>query len=147
MTPFQAANLIVTLLRGGEVLEPRVVSELQYQTGRSFYRFPPHVRISRNRAISQETASQLANWMRDVVHDGTGRSLRNAVWPLAGKSGTAQEPYHGKEAITQWFIGYGPFPKAQYAVAVVAQHTLPGKEGLATSVFRDVFDFLATGRM
>jgi cell division protein FtsI/penicillin-binding protein 2 len=143
ITPMQAANLVVTLLRGGEVLEPRVVSEMQYSTGRSFYRFRSQIRIPRHEGVSFETTSQLVRWMRDVVHDGTGKSLQTAIWPLAGKSGTAQETSSGTETMSQWFIGYGPYPQAQFAVAVVVEHTGKGQEGMATTVFKDVFDVLA----
>ena len=59
--------------------------------------------------------------MRDAVVDGTGRSLRNHAWPIAGKTGTAEisgRASHG------WFVGfapYGPAPK-RIAFAIVIEH-------------------------
>jgi hypothetical protein len=70
-------------------------------------------------------ARQLGSFMRDVVTDGTGRSLRSHPWPIAGKTGTAEvagRPSHG------WFVGfapYGPTPqgtKKRIAFAIVIEH-------------------------
>ena len=52
--------------------------------------------------------------MRDVVVTGTGRSLRENPWRIAGKTGTAEladRPSHG------WFAGFAPFGPATKRVA------------------------------
>ena len=52
--------------------------------------------------------------MRDVVIDGTGRSLRSHPWLIAGKTGTAEvagAPSHS------WFVGFAPFGQASRRIA------------------------------
>ena len=75
-------------------------------------RTPPSALLDRiraampNRSSIQRAARQLARFMRDVVVDGTGRSLRSHAWPIAGKTGTAEvsgRPSHG------WFVGFAPY--------------------------------------
>ena len=55
--------------------------------------------------LPAETARTLGRFMRDVVLDGTGRSLRGSATPIAGKTGTAEvagAPSHS------WFVGFAP---------------------------------------
>jgi peptidoglycan glycosyltransferase len=52
--------------------------------------------------------------MRDVVLTGTGRSLKNHPWRIAGKTGTAEltgHPSHG------WFVGFAPYGTATKRIA------------------------------
>jgi cell division protein FtsW (lipid II flippase) len=64
--------------------------------------------------LSADAARLLAGYMRDVVLSGTGRSLRNSRWPIAGKTGTAElsgKPSHS------WFVGFAPFGPATRRIA------------------------------
>ncbi len=64
--------------------------------------------------LDADGARLLAGYMRDVVLTGTGRSLRNSRWPIAGKTGTAElsgKPSHS------WFVGFAPFAPATRRVA------------------------------
>ncbi|MDF2724207.1 MAG: penicillin-binding protein [Paenibacillus sp.] len=170
VSPLQAANLVVTLLHGGEVLSPRIVRDVRYRTGvavRSFpeqslaggvsgERFGGSPESNRNkqrsdtsllgeqfRGVSAGTAKTLLGWMRDVVDSGTGQSLRQARWKLAGKSGTAQTTSGGKPAIHQWFVGYGPVDHPRYAVAVVAENEPENSASRAIVAFRRIMDQLS----
>lgn len=141
MTPLQAANLVVTLLNGGTAQSVRAVKEVRYGTDRLLAEFPPKL-LSQDSGISKETSETLLRWMQDVVASGTGTALKGAVWPLAGKSGTAQVPEGGTDLYNQWFIGYGPVESPRYAAAVVSlKQKTSGPE--AVLLFRQVMDFLA----
>ncbi|MNW95729.1 Penicillin-binding protein 4B [compost metagenome] len=143
MTPLQAANLVVTLLHDGTVLAPRLVSEIRYANGSLLATLPPHTAASPEGRISPRTARTLIGWMREVVTEGTGRLLRDHVWELAGKSGTAQVIRNGQKLNDQWFIGYGPVGKPKYAAAVLVQSKKPGAKHQATELFYELMDILA----
>ncbi|USB34320.1 penicillin-binding transpeptidase domain-containing protein [Paenibacillus sp. YPG26] len=143
MTPLQAANLVVTLLHDGTVLAPRLVSEIRYADGSLLAALPPHTAASQSGRISSRTARTLLGWMRGVVTDGTGRMLRNHVWELAGKSGTAQVIRNGQKLNDQWFMGYGPAGKPRYAAAVLVQSKKPGAKHQATELFYELMDIIA----
>lgn len=143
VSPLQAANLIVTLLHDGTVLAPRLVREIRYANGGLLASLRPHTLEASMGRVSPRTARTLLGWMREVVTEGTGRSLRQNTWELAGKSGTAQVTRNGKKLNDQWFIGYGPVKKPQYTAAVLVQSKNPGAKHEATQLFHEIMDLLA----
>ncbi|WP_410772563.1 peptidoglycan D,D-transpeptidase FtsI family protein [Fontibacillus sp. BL9] len=143
VTPLQAANLVVTLLHDGQVAFPRLVKQIRFRDGSVMANFPVHTTNIRQERISAQTAGVLLDWMRQVVENGTGSALKQAKWPLAGKSGTAQVKKGGKKLNHQWFIGYGPVGNPKYAVAVLVQNRPEGSPNQATALFRRTMDLLA----
>jgi cell division protein FtsW (lipid II flippase) len=83
--------------------------------------------------LSADTARTLGRFMRDVVLEGTGRSLRGNGSAIAGKTGTAEitgAPSHS------WFVGFAPYGPAQkqIAVAVILENAGYGGAGAAPAV-------------
>lgn len=142
ITPLQAANLIVTLLHNGKVMEPRLVSSIRYANGQRLASFSRHFSPSPYGSISASSAAALRRGMEQVVSAGTGQRLRSGAWKVAGKSGTAETGLPGA-GNHQWFIGYGPLPNARYAVAVLAEVRPAGSSNLAAKVFGDVMNTIA----
>jgi cell division protein FtsW (lipid II flippase) len=71
--------------------------------------------------VDSDTARRVGGYMRDVVLNGTGRSLRSHAGQIAGKTGTAEVsngPSHG------WFVGFAPYgpSKKRIAFAIVVEH-------------------------
>lgn len=142
LSPLQAANMIVSLLNGGKVYQPRAVKEIRYQNNGLRIAFPIGTLISKRDGLTEHTSHQLLHWMEQVVQVGTGRSLQQADWNLAGKSGTAQIRLEGAAGENHWFIGYGPTNKPQYAVAVLVQEEGSPSNHLAMPIFREVMNVL-----
>ncbi|AZN43669.1 penicillin-binding protein 2 [Paenibacillus albus] len=143
MSPLQAANLMVTLLHQGVVQEPRLVSEIRYGNGQLLAKLPRQLAPAPYGQISLHTAQTLLRGMEAVVAYGTGSSINEGRWRVAGKSGTAQVTRGGQERINHWFVGYGPVQSPRYAVAVLAENRTPGLSNKATVLFRGVMDILA----
>lgn len=144
MSPLAAANWMVTLLQGGRVHSPRAASSLRSADGIALERYEPHRLAGARVPLSATTVFAVRRMLERVAAEGgTGASLRHARWPLAGKSGTAETVAGGREAVHQWFVGYGPADRPRYAVAVLAQARPPGSPNAATTVFRAVMDALA----
>src|SRR5690606_24447742 len=143
VTPLQAANAVVALLHGGQPLAPRIVKEIRYATGERMAVLPQQKAESVYGRLPPAAGRALLRGMEAVVAEGTGRSLQSAVWPLAGKSGTAQALRDGIPVNHQWFIGYGPADHPRYAVAVAVFDRQPGSAHLATALFGTTMDILA----
>lgn len=144
MTPLQAANLIVTLLHGGQVREPRLVNEIRYANGGALVNFNSRLDADLGGAsIHPSTARKLLDNMRDVVEHGTASSIRRGTWTVAGKTGTAETVKDGVQRNHQWFAGYGPVRSPKYAIAVLAANRPVGSGHLATKIFRGAMDIAA----
>lgn len=142
VTPLQAANLVVTLLNGGRVMEPRLVSEIRYANGQRMAALAPREGASRYGRVSPAVTGALLRGMEAVVARGTGQSIREGAWAVAGKSGTA-ETSAAAARNHQWFAGYGPVQSPRYAVAVLAANRPPDSANRATALFRGVMDVIA----
>ncbi|MHA6531444.1 peptidoglycan D,D-transpeptidase FtsI family protein [Paenibacillus sp. BAC0078] len=143
ITPLQAANLLVTLLHGGEVRAPRILQRVAFANGQTLQELPGHLAPAPQGRISPDTARILLSLMRKVVTEGTGKSLLGTKWPVAGKSGTAQTLVNGVPRNNQWFIGYGPVDHPKYAVSALVENVAPGSPHAATKLFGQVFELLA----
>ncbi len=80
--------------------------------------------------LPADVSRTLGRYMRDVVLEGTGRSLRSSAVAIAGKTGTAEisnAPSHS------WFIGFAPYGAAtrRVAVAVILENAGYGGAGAA----------------
>ncbi|WP_138752349.1 peptidoglycan D,D-transpeptidase FtsI family protein [Paenibacillus sinopodophylli] len=143
MSPLQAANLIVTLLNEGRVMEPRLLTDIRYANGQRMVKLPAQRAQAARGRIHPATAHALLRGMEAVVDHGTGLAIRQGLWAVAGKSGTAETMRAGIDRNHQWFAGYGPVKKPRYAIAVLVENQPPGSSNQATLIFRGVMDIAA----
>jgi peptidoglycan glycosyltransferase len=106
-TPLRMARVAAALASDGVLRDVR--SETSSTDSKAEVLLPP------------DAADLLARYMRDAVVSGTGRSLSNHPWRIAGKTGTAEvsgSPSHA------WFVGYAPYGPAtrRIAFAVIIEH-------------------------
>lgn len=87
ITPLQGANLMSAVATGVRY-RPRLVREIEDQEGTVLRRTEPEV-LSKLE-ISPEQLTMVRDALADVVSEGTGRKAKNAAFPVAGKTGTAQ---------------------------------------------------------
>jgi cell division protein FtsW (lipid II flippase)/cell division protein FtsI/penicillin-binding protein 2 len=97
-TPFKMARVAATIAANGMMPYGRWLIDDTNQT---------NVRVEPPRAILPSSlAEHLARAMREVVLNGTGRSLKGIDPPIAGKTGTAEVK---DGASHSWFIGFAPY--------------------------------------
>jgi cell division protein FtsI/penicillin-binding protein 2/cell division protein FtsW (lipid II flippase) len=114
VTPFKMARIAATIANDGLMPQGRWVDDASDERTSGM-----------RRVIDSDAAHFLADAMRGVVVEGTGRyAMQGIDFPVTGKTGTAQldagEPH-------SWFIGYapaGPAPlnQPQIAFAVLVEH-------------------------
>ena len=110
VTPLQAAVVAAAIANGGYRVTPRIV------------RAAGGVRVEapalRPVGIKPATAELLRQGMAAVVRRGTARRIWDPSFPIAGKTGTAENP-HGKPHA--WFVGFAPVEHPQVVVVVLVE--------------------------
>ena len=149
-TPIQTISSFATLINGGNVLRPHLVSHIIDAQGEVvFSQNAPQVQ---RRVISHETSDWVRRAMEDVVTNGTGRAAAIDGFAIAGKTATSQD-FDGTADFDSYslsFIGYFPIENPQYLIMVLL-HEVPkevwdaGQRSVA-HIFRDVAQEIITLR-
>jgi cell division protein FtsW (lipid II flippase) len=108
VTPMKMAQVAAAIAAGGRI------SQIQPERDQGG-------EVDAGEFLRPSAARLLASYMRDVVVSGTGRSLRDSVVPIAGKTGTAEIAGADSHA---WFAGFAPYGPAAHhiAFAVIIEH-------------------------
>ncbi|RJQ53979.1 MAG: penicillin-binding protein 2 [Nitrospiraceae bacterium] len=120
VTPIQMARMIATVVNGGKLYKPHLVSGNNIARPESVVELNP------------EYVEMVENALVGVVYEGggTGRAARSNIVSIGGKTGTAQViggAVRGKLLSDQhqdhaWFIAFAPGYKPEIAVAVFVEH-------------------------
>jgi len=144
LTPLQMLTLYNAIANDGRMVKPMFVKEIQ-QSGQTIERFDTEVR---NRKIcSKQTLDSLRALLEGVVVRGTATNIKNDVYRIAGKTGTAQVADKNKgyenKIYNSSFVGYFPADDPQYSCIVVIHAPQKGYYyggSVAAPVFKEVAD-------
>jgi len=114
-TPLRMARVAAAIASNG-ILRDTGVRARPIEPGRRF--------------LTPQAATLLGQDLRDAVLSGTGRSLRDHPWRIAGKTGTAE--VNGAQSHA-WFVGYAPYGAAEKRVAFAVIIENAGYGGLAAA--------------
>jgi len=130
ITPINAARFISAIANGGKVLKPSLL--------RGGHPNP----VERGIELDDENWKIVREGMRDAVTYGTSVGLNVSYINVAAKTGTA-ELGSAKKYVHSWSVGFFPFESPRYAWVVVMEKG-PSLNTLgATSVIRQLFDWMA----
>ena len=116
VTPIQMGMVAATIANGGLVMRPYVVERVVAPDGSVVTKTKQE---SLGRAIKENTASDVAGMMEQVVRGGTGTAAALPGIRVAGKTGTAETG--ANHVNTTWFICFAPVDNPRVAVAVVLE--------------------------
>jgi cell division protein FtsI (penicillin-binding protein 3) len=123
LTPMQTLTFYNAIANDGKMVKPSFIKEVR-ENGILVKKFEPEVI---NPAVcSKETLQKAKALLEGVCIKGTGRSLRNPYFPIAGKTGTAQVAFRnegylkeGRKNYQASFVGYFPADNPKYSAIVV----------------------------
>ena len=88
ITPLQLVRAIASVVNGGELVEPYIVSEVQDAKGNVVYRQEPTLT---RRTVKEETSEMMRTLIRSVVTEGTAKNADVAGFAIGGKTGTSEK--------------------------------------------------------
>ncbi len=125
-TPLQLASYVSAIANGGNLFEPKIVSQIRDSSEKIN---PIHSRIIRENFISSPVMKVVRDGMRQTVVSGTAQSLSTLPIEVAGKTGTAQ--FGSGEETHAWFVSFAPFNDPEIAMVVLVEG---GGEGHSSAV-------------
>lgn len=120
--PLQMALVASAIANRGEMMRPRLVTEIRDPQGRVIKEFRAE---AYGQPISEATAQEMRTLMVNVVASGTGTAAQIPGLVVAGKTGTAQ---HGgaDTAPHAWFVCFAPAGPGEIPTIAVAVIVLDG---------------------
>ncbi|NTW62499.1 MAG: penicillin-binding protein 2 [Chlorobiaceae bacterium] len=115
-TPVQLATYVAAIANNGTWHQPHIVKGYRDTETGKYVALPYE---QRKLPISEKTFAFIKSAMRGVVLHGTGTLANIADIPVAGKTGTAQNP-HGQDHA--WFIAFAPLDHPKIAIAVLVEN-------------------------
>ncbi len=121
ITPLQLVRAIASVVNGGYLMEPYIVSEIVDAEGNTVFQAEPTVV---RRTISAETSATMRTLITSVVTEGTAKNAQVAGFSIGGKTGTSEKidvlDENGKPTLDKIvsFVGIAPMDDPEYIVLV-----------------------------
>ena len=121
LTPIQLVRAIASVVNGGYLLEPYIVSEVVDADGNTVLKQEPTVI---RQVISQETSKTMCSLLASVVTEGTAKNASVAGYSIGGKTGTSEKidifDENGQRVLDKIvsFVGVAPMDDPEYIVLV-----------------------------
>lgn len=121
ITPLQLVRAISSVVNGGYLMEPYIVSEVIDAQGSTVLKQEPTVV---RQTISEETSKVMCSLLESVVTDGTAKNASVAGFSIGGKTGTSEKidvfDENGQRVLDKIvsFVGIAPMDDPQYIVLV-----------------------------
>ena len=121
ITPLQLVRAIASVVNGGYLMEPYLVSEILDADGNTVMKAEPTVV---RQTISGQTSDTMRTLIKSVVTDGTAKNASVAGYSIGGKTGTSEkidvfdENGHRVQDKIVSFVGIAPMEDPEYIVLV-----------------------------
>ena len=121
ITPLQLVRAIASVVNGGYLMEPYLVSQVFDGDGNTIYQAEPTVV---RRTIREETSKTMCRLLESVVTEGTAKNAQVAGFSIGGKTGTSEKidvfDENGQRVLDKIvsFVGIAPMEDPEYIVLV-----------------------------
>jgi cell division protein FtsI (penicillin-binding protein 3) len=152
ITPLQTLAFYNAIANNGRMVRPQFIKEI-HQTGKTVQVFGPVVLVE-SIVKNPEILPQVRKMLEEVVEKGTATNLKNPIFKIAGKTGTAQiaqlNAGYNKTNYKASFVGYFPADNPKYSCIVVINNPRKGVYyggSIAGPVFKEIADKVYATRL
>ncbi len=119
VTPVQLAAAYASVANGGYLVRPHLLKSFEEQDGKF-----TEITVQGRRILRPEVACLMKKIMAGVVHEGTAKVIYDSLYPIAGKTGTAEKPNlkthtYDKSKFMATFVGFYPVFKPRILGVVI----------------------------
>ncbi|MFV0519438.1 MAG: penicillin-binding transpeptidase domain-containing protein [Lachnospirales bacterium] len=115
-TALQSLNAFASVINGGNLMKPYIVSEIVSEDNTVVYRNQPTLL---RKTVSKETSDYLRLSLQNVIDVGTGKNAQIIGYNIGGKTATGEQGNRDDGLRTISFIGYFPVENPEYIVMSV----------------------------
>ncbi|MDD6380377.1 MAG: penicillin-binding protein 2 [Lachnospiraceae bacterium] len=115
-TMVQLASGFASIINGGTLYKPTVVTKIEDESGNTVQKNDP---VVLKKTISKTTSDRMRSYLKSVVTDGTGVKAAVKGYSIGGKTGTAEKQPRRQGKYLVSFIGFAPVENPQLLVYVV----------------------------
>lgn len=141
-TPLQMANAYTAIANGGKLLKPFIV-EFTQEDGGAMKRIGKR-KVLRTLPLDEAQVAEIQSAMRDQTSNqygsGSVQVFGDFGWPIAGKTGTAQNQMTAEQKPHSWFAGWGPFGEEATIASIVMVETSGEGVSFAAPRTRTMFE-------
>lgn len=151
-TPLQIVQYISTIANGGYRIQPHIAKEVR-EPSKQANEIGPILEEIKPKVLNkidmkEDWIKRVQLGFKQVVNDplGTGYSIKNKKYKIAGKTGTAQALYNGpvshSPGLMLWnitFAGYAPYDHPEVAVSVVVPWLTTDQSHVNLEIANEVF--------
>jgi penicillin-binding protein 2 len=141
-TPLQMANAYAAIANGGHLLMPYIVEytrdaeDKQTRVGKRT--------VQHDLPVSRAHINEIQSAMRDQTSNtwgaGSARVFGDYGWPIAGKTGTAQNELNKAGKPHAWFVAFGPYGEKATVASVVMVESVGEGVVYAAPITRQIYD-------
>ena len=141
-TPLQMANAYTAIANGGKLLKPFIVEYTQDEDG-SLKQIGKR-KVIRTLPLDKDQVAEIQSAMRDQASNiygaGSVRVFGDFEWPIAGKTGTAQNQMTKDQKPHSWFAGWGPYGEKATIASIVMVESSGEGVSFAAPRTRTIYD-------
>lgn len=137
VSPYHMALITAAVANGGTLMNPYLVEKVTNNSGTEISKNVPK---SYKKLMTPQEASQLKEYMKAVVDEGTGTMLSGQSYTVAGKTGTAEYSMTDGNKTHSWFVGFTNVDNPDLVISVIIEG-YDGKDGSkAVPITRQILD-------
>jgi cell division protein FtsI (penicillin-binding protein 3) len=144
VSPLQILTLYNSIANNGVMVKPMFVNQV-LEVGKVVKQY--NTEVINPQVCSPKTLAEVKEMMEEVVQHGTATKLKNDLYTIAGKTGTAQiadeKRGYARKTYLSSFVGFFPADKPMYTVIVVVSNPSKGAyygAEVSAPVFKEISD-------
>jgi penicillin-binding protein 2 len=140
-TPLQMANAYAAIANGGDLLQPYIVQSVVSEDGKT--EEIGKRTVIRHLPLEDWMVEELQSALRDQTSNSWGAGSVTVFgdfgWPIAGKTGTAQNEQNVAGKPHSWFAAFGPYGETAEIASIVMVENAGEGVSFAAPITRTIF--------